>query len=265
MKISEATMIRKIAPVLIILLIAVFVVSQFALKPAFTQSAQPAQEDKLTSKELEQEGALLDKQILNINKEILKVVKDYKITSDDFKKNLRIIPFQTDIKFAENGKGNYIEVTRHKFIRNLLNLHQIVGIKNKTFRLYYSGDTVNKIEMSIFERYYDDNTAVQVDINDPTPGDEQTNDITFSHTLLVNYSMADEKLRRSVKLLDNKKLGEIQNTTAFPIRNQLRRDFLIPNIIFVNNMILDVAESYYKGKKDAETLMLEFLRKSSGY
>lgn len=258
-------MIRKIIPGMMILLIAAFVVSQFALKPAFTQSAQPGQEDKLSSKELDQEGALLDKQIFNVNKEIIKTVKDYKVTSDEFKKNLRIIPFQTDIKFGENGKGNYIEVTRHKFIRNPINLHQIVGIKNKTFRIYYSSETVNKIEMSIFERYYDENTAVQVDITDPSPGDEQTNNITFSHTLHVNYSMADEKLRRSVKLLDNKKLGEIQNTTAFPIRNQLRRDFLVPNIIFVNNVILDVAESYYKGKKDAETLMLEFLKKSWGY
>ncbi len=248
-----------------IIAFAALVLSQFALGPAFTQSAQPQQEDKLSSKELEQEGALLDKQIFNVNKEILKSVKDYKITSDEFKKNLRIIPFQTEIKFADNGKGNYIEITRHKFIRNPLNLHQIVGIKNKTFRLYYTGDTVTKIEITIFERYYDDNTAVQVDITDPTPGDEQTNDIAFSHSLLVNYSMQDEKLRRTVKLLDNKKLAEIQNTTAFPIRNQLRRDFLVPNIIFVNNVMLDVAESYYKGKKDAETLMLEFLRKSSGY
>lgn len=258
-------MIRKIAPFMMIFVFAALALSQFALKPAFTQSAQPQQEDKLSSKELDQEGALLDKQIWNVNKEILKVVKDYKVTSDDFKKNLRIIPFQTDIKYADNGKGNYVEITRHKFIRNPLNIHQIVGIKNKTFRLYYSGETVSKIEMTIFERYYDDNTAVQVDIVDPSPGDEQTNDITFSHTLLVNYSMADEKLRRTVKLLDNKKLSDIQNTTAFPIRNQLRRDVLVPNIIFVNNVLLDVAESYYKGKKDAETLMLEFLRKSAGY
>lgn len=237
----------------------------FAHVPIFPQTTQQSQEDKLVSKELELEGASLDKQIFTVNKEIIKTIKDYKVTSEEFKKGIRIIPFQTDIKFDQNGKGAFIEVTRHKFIRNPLNLHQLVGIKNKTFRIYYSGDNVNRIELTVFERYYDDNTAVQVEIVDPSPGDEQTNDITFTHTLLINYSMENEKFRKSVKLLDNKKLGEIQNTTAFPIRNQLRRDVLIPNIIYVNNVLLDIAESYYKGKKDAEALMLEFLQKSTTY
>ncbi|MCX7679052.1 MAG: hypothetical protein N2316_07510 [Spirochaetes bacterium] len=258
-------MTRNCAICTIMLSITIILFSHLATGPAFTQTNQPSGGDKLTSKEIELEGSMLDKQFFAVNKDIIKTVKDYKVTSDEFKKHLRIIPFQTDIKFSDNGKGQFIEVSRHKFIRNPLNLHQIVGIKNKTFRIYYSGETVTRIEMTIFERYYDDNTAVQVDIVDPTPGDEQTNDITFTHTLLVNYSMENEKLRRTVKLLDNKKLGEIQNTTAFPIRNQLRRDVLVPNIIYVNNVLLDVAESFYKGKKDAEALMLEFLQKSTAY
>jgi len=255
-------------PVFILLPLLAFTISALSLstRAIFAQTeAQGAKADTLTSKEIEQEGDQLNKQILAVNRDIISVVKDYKLTSEDLKKNIRIVPFQTTIKYADNGKGNYLEVERHKFIRNPLNLHKIAGIKKKTFRVYYSGDTVNKVEMSIFERYYDDNSAVQVDITDPSPGDEQTNDVTFTHNLLVNYTIQNEKFRKTVKLVDNKKLGDIQNNTAFPIRNQLRRDFLVPNLIFVNNVLLDVAETYYKGKKDAESLMLEFLRKAVDY
>lgn len=231
----------------------------------FAQTGQQAaQADKLTSKEIEHEGDMMNKQIMSINRDIINTVKDYKLTSDEMKKNIRIVPYQTSLLYGDKN-GNYLEVTRHKFIRNPLNLHQIIGVKNKTFRVYYSGETVNKIEMEIFERYYDDNSAVRVNIMDPSPGDEQTNDVTFTHTLLVNYSIQNEKFRKDVKLVDNKKLGDIQNSTAFPIRNDLRRDFMVPNLVFVSNVLLDVAETYYKGKKDAETLMLEFLKKSVDY
>ncbi len=227
--------------------------------------AQEVSEDKLISKEIEQEGAQLDKQILAVNRDLMNVFKDYKLSSDDMKKNIRIIPYQTTIKYADNGKGNYLEVSRHKFIRNPLNLHKTIGIKNKTFRLYYTGETINKIELEIFERYYEDNSAIRVNISEPSPGDEQTGDITFTHTLLVNYTIENAKYRRDVKLLDNKKLAEILNTTAFPIRNSIKRDVLIPNLVFVNNVLLDIAETHNKGKKDAETLMLEFLKKSVDY
>ncbi len=255
-------------PLFLLLPLIAFAISALSFNsPAiFAQTeAQGPKGDTLTSKEIEQEGVQINKQIMAINKDILAVVKDYKLTTDDLKKNIRIVPFQTTIKYADNDKGNYLEVERHKFIRNPLNIHKIAGIKKKTFRVYYSGDTVTKLEMSIFERYYDDNSAVQVDITDPSPGDEQTDDITFTHNLLVNYTIQNEKFRKTVKLVDNKKLGEIQNNTAFPIRNQLRRDFLVPNLIFVNNVLLDVAETYYKGKKDAESLMLDFLGKSVDY
>ena len=200
-----------------------------------------------------------------VNKDLMSVFKDYKLASDELKNNIRIVPYQTTIKYADNGKGKYLEVSRHKFIRNPLNLHTVIGIKNKTFRLYYSGDTVNKVELEIFERYYEDNSAVRVTIFDTSPADEQTSDISFTHNLLVNYSIENEKFRRDVKLVDNKKLGEIQNTTAFPIRNSIKRDVLIPNLVFVNNVLLDIAETYNSGKKDAETLMLEFLKKSVDY
>lgn len=256
---------RKAIPLFIFLVLAL-TAFPIHVTVTYAQTGQKAdQADTLTSKEIEHEGDMMNKQIMSINRDILKVVKDYKLTSDDLKKNIRIVPFQTTLNYGDNGKGNYLEVTRHKFIRNPLNLHRIIGIKNKTFRIYYSGENVSKIEMQIFERYYDDNSAVQVDIVDPSPGDEQTNDVAFTHTLLVNYTIQNDKFRKDVKLVDNKKLGDIQNSTAFPIRNDLRRDFLLPNLTFVNNVLLDVAETYYKGKKDAESLMLEFLRKSVDY
>jgi len=259
----EETMHRRTA-LLLFILFALAIIA-LPLHVTFAQTDQEAaKSDKLTSKEIEKEGEVMNKQINSINQDILKTVREYKLTSDEMKKNIRIVPFQTTINYADKN-GTFMEVTRHKFIRNPLNLHQIVGVKNKTFRIFYSGETVNKIEMEIFERYYDDNSAVRVNIVDPSPGDEQTNDVTFTHTLLVNYTIENAKFRKDVKLVDNKKLGDIQNTTAFPIRNELKRDFMVPNLVFVSNVLLDVAETYYKGKKDAESLMLEFLKKSVDY
>jgi hypothetical protein len=251
-----------------VLLIALVCLSvSLGALPAYSQESKQEQksenrQDMLTSKDLEREGEDLNKQILTLNQEIQKTLRDYSLLKDDVRKNLKTVPYQTNVRFASDNQGSFIEIERHKFIRDPLHNSKLIGIKTKKFKLYYSGDTVNKLATEIFERYYDDNTAVKVDILDPTPGSEDTSDITFTHTMLVNFTIDNPKFRKDVKLVDNKALRDIQNDTAFPIRNDLKRNFLMPNLIYINNVLIDVAESYYKGKKDAENLMMDFLVRS---
>lgn len=233
---------------------------------AYSQEARPAErKDMLTSQELEQDGQDMNKQILTLNNDIQKTAKEYKLFSDDMKKNISVLPYQTNLRYGSDNNGSYMEIERHKFMRDPLNVSKIVGVKTKTFKLYYSGDSVNKLSTQIFERYYDDNSAVNVNILDPTPGSEDTGDVTFTHTIMVNYTIPNEKFRKNINLVDNKALKDIQNTTAFPIRNDLRRNFLIPNLVYVNNVLMDIAETYYKGKKDSESLMTEFLKHTINY
>ncbi len=239
---------------------------------AVSLSAVSAQEnpsgerkDMLTSQDLEKDGQELNKQILTLNNDIQKSVKEYKLLSDEMKKGISVLPYQTSLRYGSDNNGSFMEIERHQFMRNPLSVSKIIGVKTKSFKLYYSGDTVNKILTQIFERYYDDNSAVRVNVLDPTPSSEGTDDVTFTHTVMVNYTIPNEKFRKNINMVDNKALKDIQNTTAFPIRNDLRRNFLIPNLVYVNNVLLDIAETYYKGKKDSESLMTEFLKRTINY
>jgi hypothetical protein len=203
----------------------------------------------------------MNKQIMNLNNEIQKTIRDYNLLSPEIKQGLKVVPYQTNVRYASDNQGSYMEIERHQFIRDPLQAAKFIGIKTKKFKLYYSGDTINKLQTEIFERYYDDNSAVKVDVVDPTPASEDTGDIMFTHTMMVNYTIENPKFRKNVKLVD-KALRDIQNTTAFPIRNDLKRNFLLPNLIYVNSVLLDIAESYYKGKKDSESVMMNFLVQS---
>ena len=66
-------------------------------------------------------------------------------------------------------------------------------------------------------------------------------------------------------LINDKKLGEIRNNRAFPIRNDIKREFLIPHSTFIYNTFLKIAELYYKGIKDSDSAMSDFLKKSTSY
>lgn len=235
---------------------------------AFTQenpSSSEQRKDMLTSEELQKEGLELNKQILILSNDIQKTAKDYKLFSEDMKKNISVLPYQTTLRYGSDNNGNFMELERHQFMRNPLSVSKITGVKTKSFKLYYSGDSISKILTQVFERYYDDNSAVKVNVLDPSPSSEDTDDVTFTHTVMINYTIPNEKFRKNINMVDNKALKDIQNTTAFPIRNDLRRNFLIPNLVYVNNVLLDIAETYLKGKKDSESLMTEFLKRTINY
>ena len=130
---------------------------------------------------------------------------------------------------------------------------EVVGIQTRKVKIFTDGQGVSKIESEIYDRDYYSGTSFMVRITDPSPASEGTDDIIFTH--VVNGRT----------FLDGKKLGDIKNTTAFPIRNDLKRDFLVPHYSYFMNSMLFIAEAYFKGLKDAESSMSEFLKKANKY
>jgi hypothetical protein len=206
----------------------------------------------LSSEKLDSYGKELDAQILEFNKKIEGAIKKYDLYNT---KDIRILPYQTDYNITKD----YIEIEKHIFIKdniyknNIAGIKDIVGIKTKNIKIYTNGQTVSKIETKIFEKYFNSGDQSLVYIVDPSPTTEGTDDITFTHVL------------KGKKILDNKKLGEIKNTTSSPVRNDIKRDFLVPHLSVFYNSILFIAEAYYSSLKDADQNMSDFLKESADY
>lgn len=204
-----------------------------------------ADRDTLSSEKLDNEGKELDNQIADINRKIERVVGRYKLLTT---KDIRFVPFQV----TYNTGSDYIEIEKHNFIQEEAS-NKFDGIRSKSIKIFTNGSSVSRIEAEIYEKNYHDGSITRVLMVDNAPGSNSKDGIIFTHMI------------GSKKLVDGKKLSEIKNTTAFPIRNNLKRDFIIPHLSFFYSTILNIAETYNKGIKDSESIMTDFLRKSTEY
>ena len=229
----------------IVLLASCFVII-YASGYVFGEDSELSREDKLKSEQLENESKELDRQILNINKKIQGVIADNDLLSP--KNKIRLLPYQVAMV---RGK-NFIELERHKFIRSGIDSTEIVGIKKKSVKVLFNGKSISKIESIIFVKRYDDESVTVVNITDPSPNTADTKDMKFEYK--VNENM-----------IKNTILDKVQNTTAFPIQNDLKRNFLIPHLNYFYSVILSIAETYKKGVKDTDSLMADFLKESTVY
>lgn len=229
----------------IISLISCFVII-YASGYVFGKDPELSKKDKLKSEQLENESQELDRQILSIHKNIQGVIADNELLSP--KNRIKLLPYQIAMV---RGK-DFIELERHKFIRSGSNSSEIVGIKKKRVKLLISGKTVSKIESVIFVKRYDDESVTIVKITDPSPNTVDTKDMEFEYK--VNENLIKDTL-----------LDKVQNTTAFPIKNDLKRNFLIPHLNYFYSVILNIAETYKKGVKDTDSLMADFLKESTIY
>ncbi len=234
------------------------------------KSEAASEGDKLKSAELDKDGQALDKQMQKVYTDMQKVITSYGFLKDELRRGITTLPYQIAFRYAKDkdkeGKEvsgtDHIAIERHKFIKSDLQNSKIVGVKNRVMKLYYSGENINKIVTEITQRNYEDDSTTIVTIVDPTPMDEKTDDITMTHIFQFDGTTKKDGSKRQIVYLDNKKLGEVQNSTAFPIKNELKRDFLVPNANYFHNVLVDIAETYFKGKKDAETIMADFLKKA---
>lgn len=210
-----------------------------------------AQEDKgpgdtLTSEKINERGRRLDQQITALNKKMADVIKKYNLLKTT---DIRVVPYQT----AYNLGDNFIEMEKHSFIKDEIYKRGIVGIRTKRIKIFTDGNSINKIESEIYEKDYYTGVSNVVTIVDPSPVTEGTDDILFNHKT------------KGRALVGNKQLGEIRNTTAFPIRNELKTEFLIPHLSHFSDSLLFIAEAYYMSLKDTDVNMYEFLKTSTDY
>lgn len=210
---------------------------------AFTQEAK---KDTLTSEKLVEEGRQLDQQILNLCKKIEDTVAKYKLLGI---KDIRLLPFQ--VSYSQGNDFLYME--KHFFVKDELVPSRVKIKKIKSAKVFTNGTTVNRLESLIREENYYDNTITEVKIVDPTPASPGTDDVVFTY------------IKNNKLIFTDKKLSEIKNTTAFPIQNQLKREFYVPHLVYFYDVLLNIAETYYKGIKDVDSIMTEFLKDSTKY
>lgn len=225
------------------LIILIVIASMILSVVAFSQETK---KDSLESEAIVNEGKQLDQEILSFCKRIEETIAKYKLLSI---KDIRLLPFQ--ISYSQGN--DYIYLEKHFFIKDDLIPNKIKIKKLKSIKIFTNGTTVSKLESIIREENYYENMVSEVKIIDPTPTALGTDDIVFSY------------IRQNKPILTEKKLSEVKNSTAFPIQNQLKREFYIPHVMYFYDVVLNIAETYYKGMKDVDSTMTEFLKDSTKY
>lgn len=215
--------------------------------PANAQQAtdQPKPNGNLaTAEKLDHDSKNLDAIIKDINGKIQAVIQKNKMMEV---KDIKVIPYQTDYLLDKD----FIQIDRHMFIRD--NNDKIVGEKKKTVRFYVTGGALSKIESIIYERDYSASDEMTVIITDPSPMSDGKDNLVI------------QQIHNRKVIVESKPLSEIKNTTAFPVRNNFKRDFYVPHISYFYNLILGIAETYSKSAKDSDAAVTEFLMKSTRY
>jgi len=208
-----------------------------------------AQDNKnqLASQTIEQYGQEMDKVIVEWNKRIEGVIEKYNLLNT---KDIRILPYQSDYDLGDG----YIELERHTFIKDpgarraAFGYKDIQGIILKRIRIYTDGKNVSKIETDVQEKFFNDRPINRVIIVDPSPTSDGTDNITFTH------------IYKGKTIIDNKKLSDIKNSADSPIRNNLKKDFLLPNLNICYHALSFIGEAYYSSLKDGERFMEHVLK-----
>jgi hypothetical protein len=161
-------------------------------------------------------------------------------------KNVKKLPYQYSFT---NGKDS-VTLERHALELDPLLDTRVTGITVNKVTVYTDGSVISKIEYEVYTNSFNSGFWDRVTIVDPSPTAETTDNIIFTHT-------ANGKL-----LTDKKTLGEVKNTTAFPVRNQLKENYLLPSALAFYDAFLFTAEIYYKSFQDGDTRMSQFLKEN---
>ncbi len=198
----------------------------------------------LDSDYINSQGKELDKQIVDVNKKMSDIFKKYDLINS---KDIRILPYETTYKLGTD----FVEIEKHTFVKDDIYKSAIIGIKKSIIKFYITSQALSKIEIDVIHTNYNNGSSDHVKIIDPSPIADGTDDITFTHYV------------RGEKIIDNRKLSDFKNSTAYPVRNEMKREFLIPHLTIVYNSLLFIAEAYNKSLKDSETTISEFLKSAA--
>ncbi len=232
-------------------LIVLFLIMPIFLTAQDVKENKDKKESTLSSKAIEEKGQGFDKQILELNKSIQEVIVDANMMSGS---GIRTLPYQTDIHYGpEKENPKYLEIVKHIYIKDGLYSNTLIGFEEKVLRIYSDGKSINQIETIIRTKNFKSQDEEIVTVLDPSPATETTDDIVLNHTF------------NKVKLIDQKKLGDILNDVDSPIRNGIKSEFIIPSLAILEKNLLFITESNKKGSKDTDTNISEFLKKSTLY
>ncbi|MBN2403678.1 MAG: hypothetical protein JXN64_14975 [Spirochaetes bacterium] len=219
--------------------------AQQTKKPESTGTEKTGRTESI-DEDLIEEGKKLDEEIFLIYKKINDVIVNYKLSQ---LKDIKFLPYRT----TYDVKDNYIQVEKYEIERDYFNHEIIRGINKKIIKLFLSGNTISRVESEITEQMVGAGYIDRVIVIDPSPLVQGTDDITFTQT------------KKTMKILDNKKLGDIKNDASSPVRNNIKKEFIIPHITSLFDTLLSIADSYYKGIKDTDSILSDFLKKSADY
>jgi len=217
----------------------------------FIAAVSFAQDEKLISERVENQGKSFDKQIVELYNKIDNIIKVNGLIEKGLVKTL---PYQTEYDLGpDRKKPQYIEIKKHFYIKDGPFSSYYVGLREKTLRIYISGNKITKFESIIYSKNYKNLEEEKVVVVDPTPLSAGTDDITFSH----RYNYED--------IFKDKKLSEIRNTVDNPLRNNIKKDFLIPNLNGLHTSLVFIVESRKKDFKDSDEDMSQFLKNSTDF
>jgi len=205
---------------------------------------------------LSERGKALDRQIAETNKRIVDLV----IRTDLLNSEIRILPHQS----SYNNSANTIEIETHNFMRDDIYNNKIIGINKRTVKIHTDGKTVSKIETTLYENNHMNGNTTVVQIVDPSPMSGSTENITFTHIINARGKTdAEGNVSYTGKvLLENRKLGEIRNHDASPLRNQIKNEFILPHLVNLYNNVLFITQAYMNSRGDSDGYMAEFIKES---
>lgn len=227
------------------LLIAVLIVMILAPVMLFSQN------DKQVSQRIEEQGRAYDRQILELYNSIQGVIADNKFMEN---RAFKTLPYQTEINFGpDRNNPQYVELIKHIYVRDGLFSSKPVGLEEKILRIYTDGKTISKLETIIQTKNFKTQEVESVIVTDPSPASESTDDVVFTH----KYN--------GKTVIEQKKLVDVKNTVTLPLRNEIKIQFMIPNLTILYNNIFFIAESYKEENKNTDSKMSEFIKKAIQY
>ena len=204
------------------LLFSVFAGSIVAIDDSFrvgkNTEIQEAEELSTTEKSL-------DSQIVDINNRLTRYAKLQALT-------VEYTPFQTI--FRKDGDKNYVEIEAYSFLTEgmVKTNGDRSGYRKRVVRLFYENNALSKVESSVIEENFITKERYESTVLDPSPTDENTNDITLTTKFnkAETYSIG---------------LAKMENTISNPLRIEFKRDFYI-NFLTDFEKLFRYTEEYQK-------------------
>ena len=195
----------------------------------------------LKGKNIIRQGELLDKDYQEAARRMGEIIKRYNLLANS---NIVTLPFQVEYT---RGK-NYISMEKHSFERSAFERKKITSFLKKSITIYTDGSRVQKIITQVYRKDYRTGLENQVTLVDPEPEKGGTGDITIT------------QVKNGTTVFNKKKLGDFSNTTASPIQNELKRDFLISHISTFADYLLFIGESHDREMKDRQREVKGFMK-----